>query len=121
MAQLSPQGLYDPAYEHDACGVAFVADMSGRRSHDVVVKGLSALCRLDHRGARGAEPNTGDGAGIMIQVPDDFYRAEVDFDLPPPGSYATGLVMLPTTEVDAAQAIRVLEKYAVVEGADILG
>src|SRR6185437_2863528 len=59
-----PQGLYDPAFEHDACGVAFVADIHGRRSHDVVHKGLSALLRMDHRGARGAEPNTGDGAGI---------------------------------------------------------
>ena len=58
--------------EHDACGVAFVADLHGRRSHDVVAKGLAALCRLDHRGARGAEPNTGDGAGIMIQIPDAF-------------------------------------------------
>src|SRR5258705_12151597 len=69
-------GLYDPAYEHDACGVAFVADIEGRRSHAVVSQGLAALCRLDHRGARGAEPNTGDGAGIMLQVPDEFYRAE---------------------------------------------
>ena len=89
MAPPYPQGLYDPAYEHDACGVAFVADLYGRRSHDVVAKGLSATCRLDHRGARGAEPNTGDGAGILIQIPDRFYRAVLDFPLPPAGSYAT--------------------------------
>ena len=88
-------GLYDPAQERDACGVAFVADLHGRRSHDVVAKGLSALIRLDHRGARGAEYNTGDGAGIMIQVPDAFYRAVADFELPPAGYYATGLVFLP--------------------------
>ena len=77
------RGLYDPEQERDACGVAFVADLHGRRSHDVVAKGLSALIRLDHRGARGAEYNTGDGAGIMIQVPDAFYRSVADFELPP--------------------------------------
>src|SRR5690242_19969208 len=70
-----PQGLYDPAYEHDACGVAFVADLHGRRSQGVVAKGWKALGRMDHRGPRGAEPNTGDGAGIMIQIPDEFLRA----------------------------------------------
>jgi glutamate synthase (NADPH/NADH) large chain len=119
--QRTSEGLYDPAYEHDACGVAFVADLSGHRSHDVVTKGLSALCRLDHRGARGAEPNTGDGAGIMLQVPDGFFRAVVDFPLPPAGQYATGLVFLPHDEEAAARAVRVLEKYALVEGADLLG
>jgi glutamate synthase (NADPH/NADH) large chain len=122
MAQLHPQGLYDRAYEHDACGVAFVADLNGRRSHDVVVQGLSALCRLDHRGARGAEPNTGDGAGIMIQVPDAFYRDVVDFPLPPAGHYATGLMFLPGTgPADETLAVSVLEKYALVEGAEVLG
>src|SRR6187549_802190 len=108
------RGLYDPAQEHDACGVAFVADLHGRRSHDVVAKGLSALIRLDHRGARGAEHNTGDGAGIMIQVPDAFLRAATDFDLPAAGFYATGLVFLPTDAEDAARAIKVFEKYALV-------
>jgi glutamate synthase (NADPH) large chain len=115
------QSLYDPAYEHDSCGVAFVADISGRRSHDVVRKGLAALCRLDHRGARGAEPTTGDGAGILIQVPDAFLRQAVDFELPEPGAYATGLVFLPPNGAQAARAITVLEKYALVEGAQILG
>ncbi|GIG89966.1 glutamate synthase large subunit [Plantactinospora endophytica] len=116
-----PQGLYDPAAERDACGVAFVADLHGRRSHDVVAKGLAALCRLDHRGARGAEQNTGDGAGIMLQVPDEFLRQVVDFPLPPAGQYATGLVFLPTDPDDEARARTVLEKYALVEGAEILG
>ncbi|QGN47763.1 glutamate synthase large subunit [Micromonospora sp. WMMD558] len=114
-------GLYDPAHEHDACGVAFVADLHGRRSHAVVANGLGALCRLDHRGARGAEPNTGDGAGIMIQVPDAFLRAVVDFPLPPAGEYATGLVFLPDDDEAEARARRVVEKYALVEGADVLG
>nr|BFE75212.1 hypothetical protein GCM10020092_085130 [Actinoplanes digitatis] len=116
-----PQGLYDPAQERDACGVAFVADLHGRRSHDVVAKGLSALIRLDHRGARGAEHNTGDGAGIMIQIPDVFLRAVAGFDLPLPAAYATGLVFLPNDPAEAARAIAVFEKYALVEGGDILG
>ncbi|WP_238009779.1 glutamate synthase large subunit [Dactylosporangium sp. AC04546] len=115
------QGLYDPAFEHDACGVAFVADIHGRKSHDVVFKGLSALRRMDHRGARGAEPNTGDGAGIMIQVPDAFLREVAGVQLPPVGSYATGLAFLPTDDAAAERAMRVLEKYALVEGAQVLG
>jgi glutamate synthase (NADPH) large chain len=121
MANPYPSGLYDPVYEHDACGVAFVADLEGRRSHGVVVKGLAALRRLDHRGARGAEPNTGDGAGILLQIPDAFYRAVVDFPLPSAGGYVTGLVFLPPAQVDADRAVRVLEKYALVEGAELLG
>ncbi|HEY0696581.1 MAG TPA: glutamate synthase subunit alpha, partial [Micromonospora sp.] len=101
--------------------MAFVADLRGRRSHDVVAKGLAALCRLDHRGARGAEPNTGDGAGLLLQVPDAYFREVVDFPLPPAGRYATGLVFLPTDPDAEAVARRVVEKYALVEGARILG
>src|SRR6516164_6466469 len=110
MASAAPpsQGLYDPRNEHDSCGVAFVVDVSGRRSHDVVARGRAALCRLDHRGARGAEPNTGDGAGITIGVPDEFLRAVVDFQLPPAGSYATGILFLPREDADAAKAVQVL-------------
>ena len=69
-----PQGLYDPAFEHDACGVSFVVDMKGRRSHGIVEQGLDCLCNLQHRGASGSEVNTGDGAGILIQIPDAFLR-----------------------------------------------
>ncbi|MEV4278235.1 glutamate synthase large subunit [Actinoplanes xinjiangensis] len=116
-----PQGLYDPQTERDACGVAFIADIHGRRSHDVVAKGLTALIRLDHRGARGAEQNTGDGAGIMIQIPDEYYRAVAGFELPPAGQYAAGLVFLPTDLDDAARAIKVFEKYVLVEGGEVLG
>jgi glutamate synthase (NADPH/NADH) large chain len=114
------QGLYEPGNEHDACGVAFVADVAGRRSHDVVRMGLSALCRMDHRGARGAEANTGDGAGIMLQVPDELCRAVAGVELPPPGCYATGLMFLPNDLAAGERARRVLEKYALVEGATIL-
>ena len=90
-----PGGLYRPEFEHDACGVAFVVDMHGRRSHDIVEMGLDSLCNLEHRGASGAEANTGDGAGILLQIPDGFYRQVVDFELPEPGRYATGIAFLP--------------------------
>ena len=116
----APVGLYDPSNEHDACGVAFVTDVLGRRSHDVVQSGLRALRRMDHRGARGAEPNTGDGAGIMIQVPDEFCRAVAGVELPPAGSYATGLVFLPREAEDAAFAQRVIERHATAEGVRVL-
>ncbi|MCH9729633.1 MAG: glutamate synthase large subunit [Actinomycetia bacterium] len=117
----SSQGLYDPAFEHDACGVAMVADMHGRRSRDIVDKAITALLNLEHRGAQGAEPNTGDGAGILLQVPDDFLRAVVDFELPEPGSYATGMAFLPQSSRDAASACEALEQIAETEGLNVLG
>src|SRR5262245_47672910 len=79
------RALYDPGFEHDACGVAFVADLYGRASHRIIEQALTALHNLDHRGAAGAEPSSGDGAGITVQVPDAFLRAVVDFALPPAG------------------------------------
>src|SRR6476661_7665045 len=96
-------GLYDPRFEHDACGVSFVVDVKGRSSRSIVETALGALCRLDHRGASGAEVNTGDGAGILVQVPDAFLRAVTPFPLPPAGSYGVGLAFLPaaTAEADA--------------------
>jgi glutamate synthase (NADPH) large chain len=114
-------GLYDPAFEHDACGVAMVVDMHGRRSRDIVDKAITALLNLEHRGAQGAEPHTGDGAGILIQVPDEFLRAVVDFDLPPQGSYATGMAFLPQSSKDAAAACAAVEKIAESEGLEVLG
>lgn len=116
-----PQGLYDPANEHDACGVAFVVDMHGRASRDIVEKGLLSLCHLDHRGASGAEVNTGDGAGILIQVPDRFLREVVDFDLPPAGSYATGIGFLPQDAEQADAAAAAVEKIMASEGLEVLG
>jgi glutamate synthase (NADPH/NADH) large chain len=115
------QGLYNPAYEHDSCGVAMVADMHGRRSRDIVDKAITALLNMEHRGAQGAEPNTGDGAGILLQVPDDFLRAVVDFELPEPGSYATGIAFLPQSSRDAAAACESVEKIVEAEGLTSLG
>ncbi|HME47634.1 glutamate synthase large subunit [Mycobacterium sp.] len=114
-------GLYNPAFEHDACGVAMVVDMHGRRSRDIVDKAITALLNLEHRGAQGAEPHTGDGAGILIQVPDEFLRAVVDFELPPQGSYATGMAFLPQSSKDAATACAAVEKIAEAEGLEVLG
>ena len=105
----APQGLYSPEFEHDACGVNFVADLHGRASHDIVAHGVGALCNMEHRGAQGAEPNTGDGAGILLQVPDKFFRAVVDFDLPPMGEYITGIGFLPQDEKEATKASAVIE------------
>src|SRR3978361_1765618 len=85
----APQGLYDPSYEHDACGVAFVVDMHGRPSADLVAKGLTALRNLDHRGASGSDPRVGDGAGILVQIPDAFRRAETPHPMPPLASYSS--------------------------------
>ncbi|HEY5150669.1 MAG TPA: glutamate synthase large subunit, partial [Mycobacterium sp.] len=114
-------GLYNPAYEHDACGVAMVVDMHGRRSRDIVDKAITALLNLEHRGAAGAEPHSGDGAGILLQVPDTFLRAVVDFDLPAEGSYATGIAFLPQSARDAATACEAVEKIVEAEGLEVLG
>ncbi|MHA3018745.1 glutamate synthase large subunit [Mycobacterium sp. BMJ-28] len=116
-----PQGMYNPAYEHDSCGVAMVADMHGRRSRDIVDKAITALLNLEHRGAAGAEPNTGDGAGILLQVPDAFLRAVVDFDLPEEGSYVTGIAFLPQSARDAKLACEAVEKIIEAEGLTLLG
>ena len=114
-------GLYNPAFEHDACGVAMVVDIHGRRSRDIVDKAITALLNLDHRGAAGAEPNSGDGAGILIQMPDLFLRAVTDFELPEEGSYATGIAFLPQSAREAAAAGADVEKIVQAEGLQVLG
>ncbi len=117
------EGLYHPANEHDACGVAFVADIYGRQTHDIVEKGIQALVNLDHRGAAGAEKTTGDGAGILIQVPDAYYRAELSKEgiiLPPAGTYATGIAFLPQSRMATLDAIRAIEDICAEEGIEIL-
>jgi len=120
------QGLYDPAAEHDSCGVAVVADTHARRSHSIVADALTALASLAHRGAAGAEPTSGDGAGILLQVPDALLRAEAGFELPQPdaagaGAYAVGLVFLPTEEDRSATAVELIERIADEEGLRVLG
>ena len=112
------QGLYDPANEHDACGVAFVVDIAGRASHDLVEQGLTALRNLEHRGASGSEPDSGDGAGILTQVPDAFYRAVLPVTLPE--HYVVGTAFLPTNPRAAVDAQLAIEKIAGEEGLQVL-
>ncbi|HEX7355975.1 MAG TPA: glutamate synthase large subunit [Mycobacteriales bacterium] len=115
------QGLYDPAFEHDACGVAFVVDMHGRATHTIVQQGLTALRNLDHRGAAGHDPETGDGSGILVQIPDAFLRESVEFPLPEPGAYAVGLAFLPVLADVRDAAVRTLARIARAEGLVIHG
>ncbi len=114
-------GLYDPRFEHDACGVGFVVDMQGRKSRKLVEQAFQSLCNLDHRGAAGAEVDTGDGAGVLIQVPDKFLRAVVDFDLPAVGAYATGMAFVPIDANACSASIDGINKIFRDEGFDVLG
>ncbi|HEV3367658.1 MAG TPA: glutamate synthase large subunit [Acidimicrobiales bacterium] len=114
-------GLYDPRFEHDACGVALVADLQGRPTHTLVRQAISALEHLAHRGATGSEEDSGDGAGILIQVPHDFYAAVVDFDLPARGRYATGIAFLSRSGDEADAARSAIAKLAGEEGLEVLG
>ncbi|GGB95706.1 glutamate synthase large subunit [Cellulomonas carbonis] len=113
-------GLYDPAAEHDACGVAFVATLRGTPGRDIVDAGLTALLNLDHRGAVGAETDSGDGAGILTQIPDAFLRDVVDAELPAPGHYAIGMAFLPTDADALAEAVARIERLVAEEGLDLL-
>ena len=116
-----PQGLYDGQHEHDACGVAFVATLTGTPSHDIVAKALTALRNLDHRGASGAEPDSGDGAGILLQIPDAYYRKVCEFELPGHRSYAAGIAFLPQDPDDAAKVTEEIEDLAAEEHLDVVG
>ena len=112
-------GLYDPAYEHDACGVAFVARLDARPSHETVQRALTALGNLEHRGAEGADAKTGDGAGITVQIPDAFFRAAVD-ELPPAGAYGIGVCFLPHDDARRAELEQLVEKTIADEGQRLL-
>jgi glutamate synthase (NADPH/NADH) large chain len=114
------QGLYDPANEHDACGVAFVVDIAGRVTHDLVEQGLTALRNLEHRGASGSEPDTGDGAGILTQIPDALFRAVLPIELPAAGHYAVGTAFFSTNPRQAVEAQLAIEKIAAQEGLRVL-
>ncbi|MGH8870277.1 MAG: glutamate synthase large subunit [Actinomycetes bacterium] len=116
-----PQGLYDPRNEHDSCGVAFLADLSGRRGHEVVRSALAALGNLEHRGATGSEADTGDGAGILLQVPDAFLREVSGVDLPAAGAYVVGATFLPTDDDARAEVEARLTRLACEENLRVLG
>ncbi|SCK28945.1 glutamate synthase (NADPH/NADH) large chain [Streptomyces sp. WMMB 714] len=120
-AHPAKQGMYDPRHEHDACGVGFVATLTGVPSHDLVEQGLTVLRNLEHRGATGADPETGDGAGLLVQVPDAFLRETAGFPLPEAGAYAVGIAFLPGDETEAATAVSQIETLASEEGLDVLG
>ncbi|MBK6863174.1 MAG: glutamate synthase subunit alpha [Ideonella sp.] len=117
-------GLYHPAREHDACGVGFVAHIKGRKAHHIIEQGLLILKNLDHRGAVGADKLMGDGAGILIQIPDDFYRAEMarhGVELPPPGEYGVGMIFLPKEHASRLACVQELERAIKAEGQVLLG
>ena len=116
-----PRSLYDSRFEHDACGVGFVADLRSRGGHDVVASALRVLCNLEHRGAAGADPDTGDGAGILTQIPDAFFRAVTGFALPAAGSYAAGLAFLSTDPAERERAFARIADLAADEGLAVLG
>ncbi|MFZ0427825.1 MAG: glutamate synthase subunit alpha, partial [Acidobacteriota bacterium] len=118
------QGLYDPTFEHDACGVGFVVDMKGRKSHTILKQSIEVLNNLHHRGACGCEADTGDGAGILIQMPHRFFqdfRTNLEFRLPRPGAYGAGIVFLPTDPGARYQFEWLFEQIVEEEGQQVLG
>ncbi len=115
------QGLYDPAHEHDACGVGFVCNIKNQKGHGIVRQGLELLERLTHRGAVGADPKAGDGAGILVQIPDEFFRAVVDFELPPAGSYGVGMVFLPRDDAAREETQATVQRRLEEGGQTVLG
>ena len=118
------QGLYDPSFEHDACGVGFVANIGGSRTRDIIDKGIEVLINLTHRGAVGSDPDTGDGAGLLFQVPDEFFRSQeagLDFELPAIGSYAVGMVFMPTDNFASRECREIIEDEARKKGCTVLG
>jgi glutamate synthase (ferredoxin) len=119
-----PQGLYDPAYEHDACGVGFVVDLKNRKSHAIVRDALQILTNLEHRGACGCEENTGDGAGILVQMPHDFLAQQtgkLGFSLPAQGDYGVGVVFLPRDQAAREKCEKSIEKIVRDEGQKVIG
>ena len=118
------QGLYDPRNEHDACGVGFIAHLKGKKTHDIIAQGLQILINLDHRGAVGADPMVGDGAGCLIQIPDALLRdwaATQNLVLPAPGDYAVGMCFLPRDDRARAMVKAQFEHFIRVEGQTLIG
>jgi glutamate synthase (NADPH/NADH) large chain len=114
-------GLYDPGRQHDACGVGFVVNIRGERSHSIIADAIQALCNLEHRGAIGGDNKTGDGAGILFQIPHDFFTRVLGFALPPRGSYGVGFFFLPRRQRSAGAAARLVEEMVAREGGTVLG
>ena len=114
-------GLYDPRFEHDACGVGMVARLDNRPTHEVISRAITALENLEHRGASGADPCTGDGAGILMQMPDELLRSVVDFELPPLGAYGVFMCFLPTDTVARERLEGLLERTVLELGQRVLG
>ena len=124
LPKLVKQGLYDPRYEHDSCGVGVVANIKGVKSHDIIEKGLEVLINLGHRGASGSDPKTGDGAGILVQMPHEFFAREckgLGIELPPPGDYGVGMVFLPRDSAQRERCQRIFEDVVREEGQIVLG
>ncbi|HXE64753.1 MAG TPA: glutamate synthase large subunit [Bryobacteraceae bacterium] len=120
----APQGLYHPSQEHDACGIGFVANIKGEKSHDIIEKGIQILINLTHRGACGCDPETGDGAGVLIQIPHNFFAretAKLGFTLPAPGEYGVGMCFLPVEPNERREAEGILERIIREEGLTVLG
>jgi len=118
------QGLYSPQNEHDGCGIGFVANIEGKKSHDIVSKGIQILINLTHRGACGCDPETGDGAGILIQIPHSFFEREcarLGFTLPAPGEYGVGMIFLPVDRQERILCEGILERTAREHGLTVLG
>jgi glutamate synthase (NADPH) large chain len=118
------QGLYDPRHEHDACGIGFVANIKGQKSHDIIVKGIQVLINLTHRGACGCDPETGDGAGVLIQIPHKFFArecAKLGFTLPPAGEYGVGMVFLPVEPHARLRTEGIVERIVMEEGLSVRG
>jgi glutamate synthase domain-containing protein 2/glutamate synthase domain-containing protein 1/glutamate synthase domain-containing protein 3 len=118
------QGLYDPRHEHDSCGIGFVASIKGDKSHDIILKGIQILLNLAHRGACGCDPETGDGAGVLIQIPHQFFArvcAQSGFSLPNPGEYGAGMVFLPVERHERLICEGILERIVREEGLSVLG
>src|SRR6476620_3853490 len=118
---MKKQGLYDPAFEHDACGVAFVARLDAQPTHEAVTRALTALENLEHRGAAGADADTGDGAGILVQMPDAFLRGVAGLSLPPRGAYGVAVCFLPQKASRRREFERLLEETVEAEGQRVLG
>src|SRR6201998_2458483 len=114
-------GLYDPRFEHDACGVGMVARLDNRPTHEVITKAITALENLEHRGASGADAHTGDGAGILMQMPDELLREAVGFELPAPGRYGVLMCFLSTDAAARARLQALVERTVEAEGQRLLG